>query len=65
MNAENLAEDINKMSREIVNLSKSDFTGNVAISINMNQGGIGQMSVNIQRDLKGSSGKKTRQFRTE
>lgn len=39
---------------ELKKVHNSKFTGKLTLTINMNEGGIGQMSLNLERNLKKS-----------
>ena len=47
-----LEEDVSQIAQEIVRVSKEKHTGQMQITLHMNQGGIGQISVNIDKNLK-------------
>ena len=50
-----LESDLQLIVSEIIRNSKNKFTGNLYISINMRDGGMGSISVRIDKDLKGNS----------
>ena len=52
---EGLRKDLALMGKEILRISDENFTGNVVISISMRDGGIGQINVKIDKNLKGKS----------
>jgi len=47
-----LEEDLHLIASEIVNQASNKFTGQLYISVNMRDGGIGSISVRIDKDLK-------------
>lgn len=52
-----LKDDIHLIAQEVMNQSDNKFTGNLYISINMRDGGIGSISVRIDKNLKRNSTK--------
>lgn len=48
-------EDLQLIGEEIVKQSNRKFTGQMNITINMRDGGIGNISVRIDKNLKGNS----------
>lgn len=49
-----IEEDVLLILREIRKYNSDKFTGKMTISLNMSQGGIGQISINLEKNLKKS-----------
>jgi len=45
-------DDLKLILEEINKTNQRRFTGKMTIALNMNQGGIGQISVNLEQNLK-------------
>jgi len=53
-----ISEDVQAIAKEIQYVSSLKHTGEMNITINMSQGSIGQIHVNIGKNLKGNSSKR-------
>jgi len=50
-----IEDDLKQIVLEITKVSREKFTGKCVLSLNMTEGGIGQMSLLLDRNLKKSN----------
>jgi len=48
----NIQEDMEIITREVLRYCADKFTGKVSIELHMNQGGIGQINILLNKSLK-------------